>query len=273
MDTVFNATLLLLPILYTLLVMAYARIFTFGTAGVARLVRPLLLGTVLLHLGSIAVRSISIGSCPLGSRAEFLSLVAFSITLTYLFLELRIGERSTGVFALTPAFLLQLVAGVYILGTETYEPVKLGPLESFHTFFAIVGFSAVALCGVYALLYLFLYLAIKRGRFGLFYQKMPSLETLSDLNFVGTSIAFGALSLTLALGFTVYFGRGSEKVTPLGDPDVVLTVCLWLLYGVGIFARRFFSLGGKRLAYITMLGLVLLAGILAGGVFMKGFHA
>ena len=95
METAANTTQVILPILYTLLVVAYARIFARGPAGLALLARPLLWGTVFVHLVAIVLRSVLAGSCPLGSRPEFLSLVAFAITSIYLVLELRIGDRST----------------------------------------------------------------------------------------------------------------------------------------------------------------------------------
>lgn len=144
-------------------------------------------------------------------------------------------------------------------------------LESLHTFAAIVGFSAVAICGVYGILYLFLYGAIKRGRFGLFYRKMPSLETLGDLNFVATLTAFVALSVAVGLGFWLRF-RLPEMGVSLVEPEVLLTSLLWLLYGGCILGKRFFHLGGKRLAYTTALGLFLLLGIFIGAFFKLGFH-
>ena len=110
MQTLFHASILLLSSLYTVLLIAYARIFAHGVDGVARIARPLLLGTVGLHLLSIVLRGVLLGACPLGSAVEFLWLVAFSIGAIYAVLELRIGERTTGVFAMTPTFLLQLIA-------------------------------------------------------------------------------------------------------------------------------------------------------------------
>lgn len=272
MDTAFHASLVLLTILYTLLMIAYGRIFARSPAGVALVVRPLLVGTVSLHLVSVLIRSIAVGACPLASRAEFMSLVAFAVSLSYLFVEVRIGERSTGIFAMTPAFLLQVIATVSILGADNLPVRRLGALQSFHSFAAIVGFSAVALSNVYAILYLFLYGAIKRGRFGLFFRKMPSLDTLSDLNFSATGGAFLALSIMVGLGFWRLVSEASETRVELLEPEVILTSLLWILFGASIFAKRFFSLGSKRFAYTTLVGLFLLVGIFMGGFFAHGFH-
>ncbi len=281
METAFNASLVLLTILYTVLMISYARIFARGPAGVALLVRPILVGTVSLHFLSVLIRGIAIGACPLGSRAEFMSLVALSVAVSYLVVEVRLGERATGIFAITPAFLLQVIATVSILGTEklpveslggipSHEP--LGALQSVHSLAAILGLSAVALSNVYAILYLFLYTAIKRGRFGLFYRKMPPLDTLSDLNFVTTGGAFFALSIVIGLGAWRAFDGSPDTDISLAQPEVILTSLLWILFGASIFAKRFLRLGGKRFAYTTLLGLLLLVGIFVGGLFAPGFH-
>ncbi len=272
METAFNASLVLLTILYTVLMSSYARIFARGPAGVALLVRPILVGTVSLHFLSVLIRGIAIGACPLGSRAEFMSLVALSVAVNYVIVEIRLGERATGIFAITPAFLLQVMATVSILGAEKLPVSPLGAFQSVHSLAAIVGLSAVALSNVYAILYLFLYTAIKRGRFGLFYRKMPPLETLSDLNFVTTSGAFFALSIVIGMGAWRAFDGSPDTDISLAQPEVILTSLLWILFGASIFAKRFLRLGGKRFAYTTLLGLLLLVGIFVGGLFAPGFH-
>jgi len=271
MEYVFNSSVVLLAILYTLLVVGYARVFALGPGGLGLHVRPLLAGTVILHFVSILLWSIKIGACPLGSPVEFLSLVAFSIAVIYYVLELRIRERSTGVFALTPAFILQLIAAVGVLGSVGRNGSKMGLLTSWHAFAAIVGSSAVALAGVYGLLYLFLYTAIKRGRFGLFYRKMPPLEVLSNLNFVAAAVAFLAISITVGLGYIVPL-EARDKGVSFKDLEAILGWVLWALYGGCMLARRYLRFGGKRLAYTTLLGLLPLAVIFFRGLWTHGFH-
>ena len=148
----------------------------------------------------------------------------------------------------------------------------LGAFQSVHSLAAIVGLSAVALSNVYAILYLFLYTAIKRGRFGLFYRKMPPLEMLSDLNLVTAGGAFFALSVVIGMGAWRAFDGSADTDVPLAAPEVILTSLLWFLFGASIFAKRFLSLGSKRFAYTTLLGLLLLVGIFVGGLFTPGFH-
>jgi ABC-type uncharacterized transport system permease subunit len=272
METAFNASLVLLTVLHTLVLVAYARAFAHGPSGIAHLARPLLVTTIWAQIGMVAIRSAMERACPLRSWDEILAVVVFSICVTYLLLEVRIGVRSTGVFAMTPAFLLQLVAAVALLGENGAPRVTLDAFQSIHVFGAIIGFSAVALCGVYGLLYLFLYTAIKRGAFGLFYRRMPSLDGLSTLNYTATWLAFLALTLAIGLGFWSRDGVDG-MLARLAHPSVILASLLWLLYGTSIFAWKCLGLGGKRLAYTTVLGLLFLIGIFCWGLVRHGFHA
>jgi ABC-type uncharacterized transport system permease subunit len=263
METALNATVVILSVFYTLVVVAYARIFARGPVGVAAVVRPIFLITLAVHVVLIALRSAILEACPLASQSDVLTLVAFSIGLIYLVLELRIGERSTGVFVVTPAFVLQFVAAVGALGSEPARQTQMGINDSLHVFAAIIGLSSVLVCSVYGLLYISLYAGIKYGRFGLFYRKMPSLETLSELNFVATWLAF--LGLSGMLGFGISSTWVEDTHFELWQPEVVLGVLLWTLYGLCLLAKHFLGMGGKRLAYSTALGLLFAVGILAFG--------
>ncbi|MBI4603406.1 MAG: cytochrome c biogenesis protein CcsA [Planctomycetes bacterium] len=271
MQIAFNTSQVVLPVLYTILLFAYGRLFTRGPGGLALYVRPLLAGTILLHLLAVTIHSLMIGSCPLWTGASILSLTALSLSAVYLVLELRTGERSVGVFAMTMALALQFIATVSALGSAAPAELKMGFRGSFHVFGAIVGFSGMLLSNVFGVLYLSLYGVIKRGDFKLFYRKMPPLETLSDLNLVATWVAFLALTVSVGLGFWGYFAAG-EAPFPVADPSIVLTFILWLLLGGCLFSQRFLSLGRKRLAYATLFGFLLLVGIFVGELATKRFH-
>lgn len=95
---------------------------------------------------------------------------------------------------------------------------------------------------------------------------------LSDLNFVTTGQAFFALSVVIGMGAWRAVDGSAGTDVSLAAPEVILTSLLWFLFGASIFAKRSLSLGGKRFAYTTLLGLLLLVGIIVGGLFTSGFH-
>ncbi|MEE8143762.1 MAG: cytochrome c biogenesis protein CcsA [Planctomycetota bacterium] len=268
-----NTILVLLPVLYCVVGMGYAHLYTRKSSGLASHARALLLGTVALHLLFSLLRGLQIGSCPVASPAEFCSLVAFCIALIYVGLEMRTSDRSTGVFILLAVFLMQVIASVFILSHPQAPERTLGMLTSLHAATAVLSLSGIVVASIYGLLYLCLYTAIKSGRFGLFYQRMPSLEALSLFNSRAAWIGFLALSVTLFCG---YFTRSGElsMVARVGawSAEVLLTWAAWLLYGGCLAAHRVLHVGGKRLAYSTLLGLLLVLSILAVGLLEEGFH-
>ena len=211
--------------------------------------------TVTLHFVSIALRGVQLGACPLGTPWERLSLVALAISITYLVVELRIHERSTGVFVLCVPFVMQLLVSIFMLSSPTLSGQELGVWRSLKGLAEIIGFSAVLVSGIYALLYLFLYTAIKRGCFGLFFQRMPDLETLSRQNFAAAVVACVAITVTLA----VQLGGGGSEPALTVNGTVVIIVLTWLVFGGISVARLARRLGAKRLAYTTVVGVVLAA--------------
>ena len=273
MENAFYGTLVLLPVLYTLSVIAYARVFSSSGAtvssGMGRYSRPLLVTTILFHAGSVAFRGIQIGSCPMGSHWEFFSLVSLSIAITYFFVELKIHDRNTGVFVIAVAAFLQLVASAFMLPSKELAEVKLGSLVSLQAITAIVGYSAVLVSSIYGLLYLSLYGAIKKGSYGLFFRKVPSLETLCQQNYHAAWVAFFAFTASLLFDGLTPMDLPSE-VTSSALLERMVTGAAWILFGVCVLSRRFFHLGGKRLAYATVVGFLLPTGLLCAGLIGGG---
>ena len=72
---------------------------------------------------------------------------------------------------------------------------------------------------------------------------------------------------TVAVGLGVTLAT-TERVAP--DLELTLTLVLWVLAGACVVARRLWSLGGKRLAYSSLLGLVLVICILVSGFWQHG---
>ena len=268
-DTIFHIILVTLPVAYTLLLLGYAKLFLKQASPLADKSRLLLAVTLVVHVGAMILRGVEVQGCPMGRYPEFLSLLAVSMAVTYFVLESRTGERSTGVFMIGLVLLTQIVATVSILVAEGPGSYPEGMWESLHVFAAIVGYSAVVVASLYGLLYLFLYTCIKRGRFGRFYQNMPSLEILTRLNFVAATVGFVALSVTLGVG-VILWQRGVE--IHFLQPEVLLTVVLWCLYGLSVTAHRVLRIGGKKLAYSTLLGILIVIGFVVGIAATNEFH-
>ncbi len=261
---IIDATVLLLTVLYALLTDNAARRYLAGKSRFDALARPLLIGTVSLHLFALLLRGFETRTCPVLTRWEALSFVAFAMTAIYLALEVRRKIRVTAVFVLGFAAAMQFLSAIFILGGGPAEPTGSPDLaSSFHAFAAMIGLSGVAVAGIFGLLYVRLHQKIRRSKFGPFYQRMPSLEELGDLNASAAALGFLALSVTVGIGLSSMFTHGDEpRAVELPWFPIALTMALWLLLGVCSLGHRFGKLGGARLAWATVVAFAAACGLL-----------
>ena len=261
---IIDATVLLLTVLYALLTDNAARRYLGGKSRFDAIARPLLVGTVSLHLFALLLRGFETRTCPVVTRWEALSFVAFAMAAIYLTLEIRRKIRTTAVFVLGFAALMQFLSAIFILGGGPIEPSGSPDLAaSLHAFAAMIGLSGVAVAGIFGLLYLRLHRKIQKSDYGPFYERMPSLEDLGDLNGSAAALGFFSLTITVAIGMSSMFTRGDEPMqVELHLFPIILTIALWLLLGVCSIGHRLGKFGGVRLAWSTTVAFGAACGLL-----------
>ncbi len=271
--TLIDAIVLLLTVLYALLTEAAARRYFVGRSRIDGSWTPLLIGVVSLHFLALLLRGLETRSCPVLTQWEALSFFAFSVAAIYLVLELRRKIRVTAFFVLSIAMFTQFLSAVFIIGDSAQQGSGSPDFgASLHAFAALFGLSGVVVAGTFGALYIHLHRKIQSGSHGLFYNRMPSLEELSDLNASAAAVAFLALSVTVGIGGYSYFSVDPSELTvalPIGP--IALTVGLWLLLGVCAVGHRLDRFGGVRLAGCTVIALLAAFGLLFS-IGQQGVH-
>ena len=136
----------------------------------------------------------------------------------------------------------------------------------------LLGISGVAVAGIYGVLYVRLHRVIRTGDYGLFFQRMPSLEDLGDLNASASAIGFFSLTVTVGIGaWGAMTGRAAANEVALPLFPIATTIALWLLLGVCAVGHRIGKLGGVRLAWCTVVALSGALGLLIA-VGSQGVH-
>ena len=98
------------------------------------------------------------GHCLVYSSFELMTLFAFTISLTYLIVEIATKERGTGVFFLSLALIFQTISNMFSPGVSaTTNSALLQDAVGLHISAAIFGYTAFAMSAVYGILYLMLY--------------------------------------------------------------------------------------------------------------------
>ncbi len=100
-----------------------------------------------------------------------------------------------------------------------------------------------------------LYRAIQRNEFGAIFEHIPSLERLERYGLRATAFGFIFLTFAIVLG-AMLFGRLGLALTLL-DPKILVTLLVWLVFGVTLLVRKVAHVEGRRLVLFWMSGFAL----------------
>lgn len=263
----------LLPVGYVLVTFMYAMDFQKCAALSGKWKTRTLLGTVALHFLYIGMHTAEYGRCMVTTPFEIMSLIAFTLAVTYTILELRTGERGTGVFILSLAAVLELVSAVVMKMPSSAEP---NPVLSnmgvgFHVSFAIFGYAGFALGAMHGVMYLLMYRELKRGGFGSVYQNLPSLETLERMTVMSSLVGFAFLTVSMGIGIfslPVVLDNFSYH-----DPKLIATGISWLIYAAMMVARYAMHVDGKSIVRLAIGGFAfaIISMTIVNG-FLSDFH-
>ena len=241
-----------LPLLYFVTIWVYARAFFSGSAGARQLTSPLLIFLVFVHFTYLLMRTIEFGHPPITNVFEILSNIAFCITVAYTYIEFRTKVRGTGYFILMLPFFFQLTSSFFIKGFVEVPDMLRSNILAVHVTSALLGYAAITISAAYGFLYLMLYHEIKSTRFGVIYKRLPNLEVLERMSFVG--ILFGFLMLTIAIVFGyIWLPRASISFS-YTDPKLIGTFAIWFVYAVGLTAKKVAGWHGRPLMVLSMFG-------------------
>jgi HemX protein len=261
----------LLPLFYFALVWTYGKAF-FADEHWAKLAKtPMLICTIVLHLLSLTVRTILFRHPPVTTIFEILSVLACSITLTYLVIELRSQRKETGYFILNIAFFFQLASSVFIKSTSEVQEILRSPLFGVHVSSALIGYAAITIAGAYSLMYLMLYHEMKATRFGVIYKKLPTLETLERMTFTAVKLAFLLLSIAILFGF-IWLHRAIANPNYY-DPKLIGTILVWVMYGFLVISKTRYGWKGRKVMILSIAGfLISIFSMTIINIFFSGFH-
>jgi HemX protein len=260
-----------LPILYLATVWAYGKAFFTGTGLAKRLKTPLLIVTVILHAAFIAGKTADSGHLPATNIFEAFSALALSVTLTYLFIELRTQQKETGFFIINIAFFFQLVSSLFIKNIKASPEILYGSLFGIHVSSALVGYAGITIAGAYGLMYLMLYHEMKAKRFGAVYRRLPTLETLERMCFTAVRLSFLLLTVTIVFGI-IWLGRMFQN--PLyTDAKLISTVIVWAWYGFLIAVKTRRGWNGRSIMILSIAGFLFsIFSLTVINLFFSGFH-
>ncbi len=275
MDTALAILNGFLPLGYLAALLAYLGVFAERPA-LERVATPMTWGVVLIHAGYLMLETLAYRHVPVANTWESLSFIAFSIALVYLVLEWRQEERSTGVFVLAVALLLQTLSTAFVTHTQEVPEILRSPMFAVHVTTALLGYVALTVSAIYGVMYLLQYRQLKQQHVGVLFQRLPNLETLSRLNIGALGLGWIALTVAILGGMvwaTTLQLAGELEGSFVTDPKFLLTVGLWVLYGLCLGGRYLLRWANRTLATVSIVGFALmLASSLMVTLVLPSFH-
>jgi ABC-type transport system involved in cytochrome c biogenesis permease subunit len=251
-------------VLYAAAGVAYAIYFSRRSARAGRIATTLLILAALGHTFVIGMQTMEVRHVPFANPSRAVSTFVWLLALSYLYLEITTDERAMGVFIMPVLIGLQTIP-VLSPGIERQDPILDSPWFWVHVSSLLFAYASLALAAVLGLTYIVQFKEIKKKHLGFFYTRLPSLQTLDDMNARGITV--GWLFLTIGLVSGAVWASQARAVAPddpnlqamlsLVDPKILFALFAWAVYSFAVLARRTMGWSGRRTARLSVFGFVI----------------
>lgn len=206
------------------------------------------------------------GQVPLTSQV-LPTLCAWLVVIVYGYLEVTTQDRSLGALIMPLVVVLHLFTVSNLSGQEAIvQVVPSGGWFKLHVLAYILAYAAFAISCVSAMMYLMLLGEIQKKHLGFFYERLPSLDILNQIN--NRAATFGFLFLSggsIASAVWAY-----EELARLSHLPILIT---WVIYAGNLIARGMGGWQGKRAAFLSIAGFCLVIfAFPVVGVLFQGKH-
>lgn len=224
-----------------------------------------------LHAASLALRAFLLGYESIASFQEELSFIACLMVGLYLVIAARANLTVVGALVTPLAFLFTLSAFAFNAPTPDLPERLQNVWLPAHVAPAFLGYAIFAVAFCLSLIYLLQekQLKAKRKRGDLF-RRLPSLETLDNLNQRFVTWGFALFSIGIITG--ALLAKQTWGAMWSWEPVEMWSAVTWLLYALLLHAR---SVGwrGRKAATLTVVSfVVLVASFLSVNLVFPGKH-
>jgi cytochrome c-type biogenesis protein CcsB len=243
-----------------------------GTKTTSRIMLSLVVIGFAFHSANIVARYVLSGHIPIANLHEASSFFSWCIVLLFFYLEYRYKLGLLGAFIMPVVFILML--------SSSMLPRKIGPLSpvlqsywlGIHTVLAFIGDAAFAMAFGMGLMYLVQEHYVKSKHLGGLFKRLPSLQTLDEINYRLITIGFPFLSLAIITG--ALWAESAWGSYWRWDPKEVWSLITWFIYALVLHVRLTVGWRGKRAAILSIIGFCAVLFTFFGvNLLLKGLHS
>jgi len=225
----------------------------------------------LFHSANIGARYIKGGHIPIATIHEASSFFSWCVVLLFLFHEYRYRPGLLGSFIMPIVFIMMLSSSVFPREIKELSPVLQSYWFGVHVTLAFLGDAAFAMaCGI-GIMYLIQERYVKSKHLDGLFQKLPSLETLDDINYHLITLGFPLLTLAIITG--AIWANTAWGTYWRWDPKEVWSLITWLIYALLLHLRLTYGWRGKKASILSIGGFLFVLFTFFGvTLLMKGIH-
>ena len=233
-----------------------------------KVARMILIASGILQSLYILSRYLIAGNTPITSQHEAVTFFAWSVTWAYLSFHWRYSVKNFGTFVSVLVLILLAIAASVSREFQPLAPALQSLWLPVHAGVSLIayGFLALAFCG--GIMYLLQERELKSKKFGFFFSRLPSLDSLDQLN--NHCLTTGFVFLTLGIISGSIWARQAWGAYWHWDPKETWSLITWFLYAAQLHQR--FTLGwrGKRAAVMSIVGFCSVLFTLWGVTYLLG---
>jgi cytochrome c-type biogenesis protein CcsB len=213
-----------------------------------------------------------IGHAPLSNLYESLVFFALTITLLYLFIERRYGNRVIGAFTMPLAFLAMAYASLSPNISDRIQPL-LPALKSnwliAHVITCFIGYAAFAVA--FGLSIMYLIRQREPDPKGSLLDRFPKPIVIDDLTH--QMIMFGFLFLSVGIISGAVWANSAWGRYWGWDPKETWSLITWFIYATLLHAKLMRGWHGRRIAYLSVIGFAAVLFTYFGVNLLPGLHS
>jgi cytochrome c-type biogenesis protein CcsB len=246
---------------YLFSAMLYIAIFVFRAKKLGLPATLITACAFLVNTAGIALRwqesyQAGIGYAPLSNMYESLVFFAWAIAIFYLGLEWKYKNRVLGAFSMPFAFVSMAYASFSPQFGKEIKPL-IPALQSnwliAHVITCFVGYAAFAVaCGIGVM---YLLKDRKTGETpGSLLASLPELKVIDDI--IHKTLVFGFLWLTAGIITGAVWANSAWGTYWSWDPKETWSLITWFVYAATLHARFTRGWGGRRIAWLAIIGFI-----------------
>ncbi len=225
----------------------------------------------ILHTGSIVTRYIQGGHIPVSNMHEATSFFSWCVLILFFFHEFKYKLGLLSSFIMPIVFVLMFSSAIFPREIKVLSPALQSYWFGIHVILAFLGDAAFAMaCGI-GIMYLLQEWYVKSKKVSPLFLKLPSLQTLDEINYHLITLGFPLLTLAMITG--VIWANSAWGTYWRWDPKEVWSLITWLIYALVLHLRLTVGWRGKKAAILSIVGFaVVIFAFFGVTLILKGRH-